>query len=269
VLYKKVAGLGDAPVVKEDSDEVGPEEEEGPHEQEEEEEEWSDEEAGPAAALLRHERDHPEELNGRDGNDNDDTNHNQEQEEGDKPEEGSDMEEDDEPEEEGEEEEDAMELFVKLPSGMTIALKVNASDTIWTVKVMIRVREHYPMKVQRIIFAGAQLEDNRTLSDYNITGGRTLQLQVRARGGAGAKRPRVIVDATPENSYPEPIKAIFAYADTFQCPKTWFKGLRPEEKESYNEFLQKAKNNERMVEGTVQRSAPVAELKAPAKNNKH
>ena len=125
----------------------------------------------------------------------------------------------------------------------------------------------HPTRDQRLINVRGEveLEEHRTLSYYNIQKDTAedvlLEMRIAGRGGAG-KRPRVIVDATPKNSDPEPIKAIFAYADTFQCPKACFKGLRPEEKESYNEFLQKTKNNERMVEGTVQRFAPVVELKA-------
>jgi hypothetical protein len=158
-----------------------------------------------------------------------------------------------------------MLLRVLLPHGMTITLNVEASDTIHNIKVAIRSKEFYPVNDQRLFreTGDLELEDGRTLTDYDIQEDQRLRLGIRGRGGAGKRKAdeqKPVVVPQMQDSDPEVIRKVLALPGPFNVA-LFVKNMQERgQLKAYMDECVAIKNWDRVQEHTAKCVAEYAEL---------
>ena len=137
--------------------------------------------------------------NGGDQGPDGDKGQEEEEDEGDgadDPDEGGDQ--DSETEEEESEEEESFQIHLHMPDSKVLTLTVQPSNTIGNVKGMIMNKEGIPIKLQRLVFAEHEMEDNNTISRYNLVEASVIYVLLRIKGSG--KRARTSTSTASKSS---------------------------------------------------------------------
>ena len=82
--------------------------------------------------------------------------------------------------------------YVKTLAGKTITLNCDPNDTLRSVKIQLEESQGISVEAQRLIFAGRNLQDDKTLNDYNIQHQSTLHLVLRLRSLLSYRLVRIV-----------------------------------------------------------------------------
>jgi len=82
-----------------------------------------------------------------------------------------------------------MLIKVKTLTGKEIEIDIEPTDKVERIKERVEEKEGIPPAQQRLIFSGKQMNDDKTASEYKVTGGSVLHLVLALRGGCTLQRP--------------------------------------------------------------------------------
>ena len=176
-----------------------------------------------------------------------------------------------------------MELFVRLPTARVITLNVDWDELVFSVKAQIQGKEGIPKKEQRLVFAGRELEDDKTLMAYNIKNETTIDMVeqgnvmsfktlfsfqhglnskwqvMKIKGGAVLKRPVVKMFAMAAKPLDhDMVKACFGMTNINMG--AWLKTLPKNTLKLYADYLEHNKHKDRVLLKTVECVKEVAAL---------
>jgi ubiquitin len=141
-----------------------------------------------------------------------------------------------------------MQLFVKTLTGKTVSIEVEEGESIEDVKAKIAEKEGIPPEQQRLIFGGQQLQDSKTLDDYNVGDDATLHLVLRLRGGR-------------QNGFLRRMVRPSSFQVDEDFVKEHLKGLTDEDRELMNAFVEVSRRS------TAPRQSSESPMSAPGSSS--
>lgn len=127
-----------------------------------------------------------------------------------------------------------MQLFVKTLTGKTVSIEVEEGESIEDVKAKIAEKEGIPPEQQRLIFGGQQLQDGKTIDDYDLSDDSTLHLVLRLRGGK--EKVATTADASMRSIRSSVLGKSQRVSEDFV--RQHLQGLTDRERELMNQFIE-------------------------------